>query len=123
MREQAIDAARLRTYAQKPSRLDAAFVSIDEAEARSFRARIPGFAYHVLYSVSLLDPGAPSHLMDTRLCAPQGNGQYDWADLYWHDYDPDVLTIPGIGTLSTATNGVPCRELITLSPLRIESVL
>lgn len=123
MREQALEAARVKNHAAKPSRLDAAFVSIDEAEARSFRARIPGFTHHVLYSVSLLDPSSPSHLTDTRLCAPQGNGQYNWADLYWRDYDPEALIIPGLGSLAAATKGVACREVLTLSPLRIEAVL
>ncbi len=69
------------------------------------------------------NPTAKSHLMDTRLCAPQGSMLYDWADLYWHEYNPKKLAIPGIGTLEAATNGVSCRELVTLSPLKIEQIM
>jgi hypothetical protein len=122
-REHALEAARLKNHTHKPSRLDAAFASIDEAEARSFRNRIPSFTHHVLYRVSFVDPQATSHLTDSRLCAQQGNSNYDWADLYWHEYDPTKIVIPGIGTLAMATNGVPCREVVTLSPLRIEEAL
>jgi hypothetical protein len=122
-REQALEAARAVNYPCKPSRLAAAFVSVDENEARSFRARIPGFAFHVLYRVSLVDPTAQSHFTDTRLCDRQGSAQYDWADLYWFEYDPTKIVIPGIGPLASATGGVACRELLTLSPLRIEEAL
>src|SRR6516225_4549681 len=105
-REQALEMARAKNYPNKPSRLEAAFVSVDVAEARSFRARIPGFTFHVLYRVSLLDPASPSHLTDTRLSERQGPAHYDWANLYWSEYDPSKIVIPGIGTLAHATNGI-----------------
>jgi hypothetical protein len=122
-REQALESARLARHTGKPSRLKAAFVSIDESEARSFRARIPGFGYHILYRVSACDANAPSHLTDTRLCDRQSHLPYDWSDLYWSDYDPAKIVIPGKGTLAQATGGVSCRELLTLSALKIEEVL
>ncbi|MGY4284912.1 hypothetical protein ACVWXO_004132 [Bradyrhizobium sp. LM2.7] len=122
-REQALEAARLRNHPHKPSRLAAAFASIDEREALSFRARIPGFAFHMLYRVSLVDPEAHWHLTDSRLCDRQGQAQYDWADMYWHEYDPKKIVIPGLGTLESATSGISCRELLTLSALQIEEVL
>ena len=122
-REQALETARLTRHRNKPSRLESAFASVDEAEARSFRSRIPGFGHHILYRVSLCDPNAPSHLTDTRLCDRQSHLDYNWADLYWSDYDPAKIIIPGKGTLTQATGGVPCRELLTLSALRIEELL
>jgi hypothetical protein len=70
-REHALEAARSARFANKPSRLAAAFASVDENEARSFSSRIPGFSLHVLYRVSLVAPSAPSHLTDSRLCDRQ----------------------------------------------------
>jgi hypothetical protein len=57
-------------------------VFLDVTEARNFRQRIPAFASHILYRVSLTDPGALSHVTDTRLAGPQGSLRHDWADLY-----------------------------------------
>jgi hypothetical protein len=122
IREHALEEARVKNHADKPARFAAAFTFVDEKEARSFRARIPGFQFHILYRVSLLEPDAPSHLTDTRLCDRQSSMDYDWADLYWHTYDPTKIFIPGKGSLADATGGITCRELITLSPLKIVAV-
>ena len=121
--EQALEAARVVKHRSKPSRLEAAFVSVNEAEARSFRSRIPGFTHHMLYRVSTCNPNAPSHLTDTRLSGPQSALQYDWAALYWSEYDPEKIIIPGKGTLSLASGGVPCREMLTLSALKIQDII
>jgi hypothetical protein len=122
-REIALENARLAKYPHKPSRLKAAFTSVDAGEAKAFRARIPGFTHHILYWVELAEPHAPSHLTDTRLGKPQGTQAYDWADLYWRDYDAAAIEIPGIGSWVGATNGIACREIVTLSPLIIRERL
>ncbi|MET4233750.1 hypothetical protein ABIA85_007050 [Bradyrhizobium sp. LA6.10] len=124
IREMALEEARLLRFTHRPSRLDSAFVFIDMIEARNFRLRIPGFQNHVLYRVSLLNPAAPSHITDTRLAGPIGTLRSDWADVYWMDFNPATISVPGIDNWSEATNGyVQEREMITTSDIRVEEVL
>jgi hypothetical protein len=108
-REFALENARLAKCPHKPSRLKAAFISVDAGEAKN--------------RVELAEPHAPSHLTDTRLGKPQGTQAYEWADLYWRDYDAAAIEIPGIGSWVRATNGIQCREVVTLSPLIIRERL
>jgi len=124
LKEMALEAARSASYPHRPSRLDAVFVFIDPIEAKNFRNRIPGFSNHILYRVSLMDEKAPVHIADTRLSGPQGALRPDWADVYWMDFNPSTITIPGIENWSKATNGyIQERELITTSDIRIEEAL
>jgi hypothetical protein len=120
----ALEDARRSRYAHRPSRLDSVFVFLDVTEARNFRQRIPAFASHILYRVSLTDPGALSHVTDTRLAGPQGSLRHDWADLYWMDFDPTTFAVPGYESWQIATNGyVQEREMITLSDVRVDETL
>lgn len=123
-REMALEDARRSRFAHRPSRLDSVFVFLDLTEARNFRQRIAAFNSHLLYRVSLTDPSMPSHTTDTRLAGPQGLLRPDWADLYWMEYDPASLSVPGIDSWKLATNGyIQEREMITLSDIRVEDVI
>jgi hypothetical protein len=124
MKEMALEDARRSRFAHRPSRLDGIFVFLDVTEARNFRQRIVSFASHILYRVSLTEPSALSHVTDTRLSGPQASLRHDWADVYWMDFDPATLVIPGFESWQLATNGyVQEREMITLSDIRVEEVL
>jgi hypothetical protein len=112
IREMALEAARVACFPNMPSRLDSCFgfVSLDEAQA--FRAQINGFQTHLLYRVSIEGDAPVIGLTDSRMCGPNGALRHDWADAYWEgmtliEHGADVAE----GTL---------RELLTLSPLRIE---
>jgi hypothetical protein len=95
LKEMALEYARQVRFSHRPSRLDCAFVFLTAPEARDFRARVSPFNSHVLYRVTLIDPGARSHITDTRLSSPQGSLHYDWPDAYWRDFDPATVAIPG----------------------------
>lgn len=124
IKEMALEEARLRRFPHRPSRLESAFVFLDTMEARSFQRTTAGFQQHVLYRVSLIDPAAPWHVTDTRLSAPVGTLRSDWADIYWIDFNPATIAVPGIPDWIAATEGnIQQRELITLSDIRIEEVL
>ncbi len=60
-REMALEDSRAYRFPHRPSRLDAAFVFLTVEEARNFRQFINGFREHLVYRVSLCDPGARSH--------------------------------------------------------------
>lgn len=122
LRETALEQARLATAPHLPSRLDSAFVIPTLEEAQRFRSTIQGFQQHILYRVTLLDPNAPSHITDSRLCAPQGTLRPDWAIVYWLDVETQAASIPGIDWTATV-RGVQLREMLTLSQLRVEERL
>jgi hypothetical protein len=119
LREMALEAARLADFPYRPSRLEAAFVMPTAEEARNFRRQVGGFGQHLLYRVSLCDPKAASHLTDSRLCGPHGTIRPNWARVYWMDFDDQPGAIPGMDW-HAATGGMQLREIITLSPIRIE---
>lgn len=124
IREMALEEARRLRFPHRPSRMDSVFVFVDVFEARNFRGRIPGFGAHILYRVSLVDPTAPAHVTDTRLAGPAGTLRPDWADIYWSDFNPATIVVPGIDSWAAATDGnFQERELITTSDIRIEEVL
>jgi hypothetical protein len=127
LKEMALESARRSRFPSRPSRLDCAFAFPTADEARNFRARIASFANHILYRVRLADPSAPLHITDNRLSSPQGTMRDDWADEYWRDFDPNTLSIPGIGIWATAAasapGGLQSREILTLSPLVVEERL
>lgn len=121
LREMALEAARIRLAPHLPSRMDAAFVLPTLEEARAFRTNSQGWQSHLLYRVTLCDPNATSHVVDSRLCGPAGTLRADWADAYW--LDPAAAAIPGIDNWAAATGGVQLREMLTLSKLRVEERL
>lgn len=124
LKEMALEETRKTRFPDRPSRLEVAFVFITEAEARGFRARIAAFNSHILYRVTLVNPHALTHITDTRLSGPQGELRPDWADVYWQEFDPATLAVPGIPDWAAVTNGhLQDREMLTLSPLRIEEAL
>jgi hypothetical protein len=122
LREMALEEARRARFPERPSRLDAAFVFLTLEEARNFRQNVAGFAQHILYQVTLCDLGAISHVTDSRLCAPQGTFRHDWADIYWMDTEIQAAAMPGIDW-AAVTNQLRLREMLTLSPLRVEERL
>lgn len=121
-REMALEDARLARFPHRPSRLDCAFCFITDDEARRFRTSIQGFAQHILYRVSLVDPKAASHVTDHRFCTGQGTFRANWADIYWMDFNAQAAAVPGINW-TTAKGGHDLREMLTLSQVRIEERL
>jgi hypothetical protein len=122
LREMALEDARIARFPTRPSRLDSAFVFLTIDEARNFRARSDGFLQHILYRVTLVDPGAASHVTDSRLCTPHGDLRSNWADVYWIDYPVQAAAVPGIDW-AAQIRAMELREMLTLSQLRIEERL
>jgi hypothetical protein len=122
LREMALEQARIVGFPHRPSRLDSVFVMLTVEEARKYREKAQGFALHLLYRVSLQDPTAPSHTTDTRLCGPAGAIRPNWADAYWMDADAQAAALPGVDWNATQREMLS-REMLTLSPLRIEECL
>jgi hypothetical protein len=108
VREMALEDARKTRFSNCPSRLDAAFVFLTEQEARELRNRIPGFQAHLLYRVTLVNPQASSIVVDHRFCGPTGGLRSDWPNSYWS------------GVSHTQTTD---REMLTLSPLRVDQLV
>jgi hypothetical protein len=121
-REMALEDSRVCRFPQRPSRLDAAFVLLTLEEARNFRQLSNGFREHIVYRVSLCDPGARSHVTDSRLCGPVGPIRHNWADVYWMDPEAQAAAIPGVD-LATGTGVTQLREMLTLSHLLVEERL
>jgi hypothetical protein len=118
LREMALEAARLASHPEKPSRLDAAFALLTLDDARKFKA-IQGFQQHIIYRVTLVNPNAASHLTDHRFCAPQGTIRPNWADIYWMEVTEQSAAVPGMDW-SAVIGGVPLYEFLTLSRLKVK---
>jgi hypothetical protein len=108
----ALEAARLARFPNFPSRLDSCFGLPSLAEAQAFRGQINGFQTHLLYRVSIDGDAPVIGLTDSRLCGPNGALRADWADAYW-----EGMTLVEHG--AEIADGT-WREMLTLSPLRIE---
>lgn len=122
LREMALEQSRLAGFSHRPSRLDSVFVMLTVEEARNYQKLVQGFQFHLLYRVSLLDPLAPSHVTDSRLCGPSGTLRPDWADAYWMDAEAQAAALPGVDWAATQRE-MQARELLTLSALRVEECL
>jgi hypothetical protein len=122
IKEMALEATRLARFKDRPSRLQAAFVFLTTDEAHRFRTRNAIFVSHILYRVTLVNPSAASHITDALFSAPQGLFRHNWTDVYWQPLDQATTAIPGIENWSAARPS-PVREMLTLSPLRIEERL
>ncbi|GEM_PF-4765063 len=68
-------------------------------------------------------PGCLKHITDSRLCGPQGDLRDNWADVYWMEYDQQPKSLPGIDWAPNITEQNRLREMLTLSPLKIEERL
>jgi hypothetical protein len=101
--------------------LNAAFVFLTREEAIHFKTA-EKWGAHILYRVELCDPSALSHVTDWRLLTPHGTLRPDWADAYWVGINSVATSIPGIDW-AVATNGIPLREMLTLSQLRVKERL
>lgn len=129
LREMALEEARILRFPDRPSRLEAAFVSPTIEEANRFRfiqGQVTGFEHHCLYRVKLLNPEALTFTTDHRLVTPSGLLRPDWADVYWRGLDPQGIPgpIPGIDHATMlADNTGPYREILTLSHLVVEERL
>src|SRR5262245_3495633 len=95
IKEMALEQTRREFFPDRPSRLDCSFLVLTIEEARDYRARIPGFTYHLLYRVRLQDPTARRHITDSTLSGPQGSLHDHWPDHYWKDFDPSTISMPG----------------------------
>ena len=115
IREMALEAARLANFENLPSRLDSCFGFASLTEAQTFQAQIGGFQTHLLYRVSIIDDTPIVGLTDSRLCGPSGELRHNWADAYWNG-----MTMVEQG--AEIADGT-WREMLTLSPLRIEERL
>lgn len=101
-RELGLERIRAEHYSTKPSRLSSAFVSKSLPDAEQFRNKHA--LASIVYEVSLVEPGAPSH-----------EGDYDVAM-------QGFVGLRGIETIAHKYwrgDGPGPRELLTLSPLRI----
>lgn len=112
IREMALEAARLSHSTHLPSRLNSAFAFVAREEAEAFRRANNAFAHHILYRVSMCDPQAATHVTDAALGVPRGDLRHDWASEYWN----------GLQAQPNSNTSV-VREVLTLSPLRIEERL
>lgn len=115
IREMALESARSASFHHFPSRLDCAFAFPTAEEAVAFRNSEGGFSLHVLYCVTRTDPQAATSIGRMDRVSPDGELRHDWATVYWEAMTPieDGMTIgAGAG-----------REILTLSPLRIEERL
>lgn len=115
VREMALEAARLASFENLPSRFDSCFGFASLAEAQAFQAQINGFQTHLLYRVSIVGDAPIVGLTDSRLCGPGGELRHNWAEAYWNGM---TLVEQGADIADGAW-----REMLTLSPLRIEERL
>jgi hypothetical protein len=111
----ALEAARLARFENFPSRLDSCFGFVSLAEAQAFQTQINGFQTHVLHRVSIIGDAPIIGLTDSRMCGPTGELRPDWADTYW----TGMAVIEQGAEVAEGT----WREMLTLSPLRIEERL
>ena len=114
-REMALEGARISKFSAFPSRLDCcfAFASLDEAKA--FQTGPNGFNTHLLYRVTLIDPFVLTGITSWALSFFNGALRHDWADDYWR-----AMKRIQAGVAVGVGEG---REVLTLSPLRIEECL
>ncbi len=104
-REQTFELVRRTEFPDKPSRLESAFLFLEEDEARQFRIN-NNRMYDLLYEVEIVDPGEKSHIGDMNLSNLANGLQFmdaveANARKYWEGMD------------------IACPELITESPIRI----
>ena len=69
----------------------------------------------------MVTPTALTHISDWRLCHPQGPIRPDWATVYWLDVTAQATAIPGVNGVADRVG--QCREVVTLSQLRVEKRL
>jgi hypothetical protein len=121
VREAALESARVVRFPSLPSRLDSIFVFPTQDEANFFRQTEQAFAFHHLYRVCLRNADAPSLVTDWRFIVPIGKFRHDWPDLYW----AGTAVQASSGFVPNRNNRPPgqCREMLTLSPIRIEQRL
>lgn len=109
-RELQFEVARLATNPQLPSRLDAAFLSPSEGQARAFR--FGSRPTDCVFEVEILQPDAPLAIVDMawldRCNAAHGASDQGWQELgaainYWQ------------GCAETE----PLAEILTLSPIKV----
>jgi hypothetical protein len=108
VRELAFEIVRVRSFPQKPCRLEAIFVCMSETDLSEFRVRT-GRNLDLGYEVELVDPHAASHIADWTLANVQNTDDLralvDRATLYWQGAN------------------IVHRELLTVSPIRITRIL
>jgi Protein of unknown function (DUF2441) len=105
-REMILEEIRKSEFPLLPSRLECAFVIDELGEAQYYAANFSRLA--LLYEVTLIDDGEPSHEADWK-----GTGPYDhtndWARRYWRG---DLMPHP--------ETALKLRERLTLARLQIE---
>jgi hypothetical protein len=109
-RELVFEMVRRESFPTKPSRMEAAFCCLDEAHMQEYRKRVDPHGFHVVYRVELVEPSkathiAPLEMSDFIVGARFLSETRNRAAIYWAGH-------PG---------GI--QEVVTLSPLRILSVV
>lgn len=110
-REEVLESIRTAEFAEKPSRLRAAFACLDLGIARHYRAA--QCAEGNLYEVEIVDPSLPWHVGDFNAVQPLLRTTHtakEAARRYWQHLDR--CTVVGWGEQYR-------DELLTLSPLRV----
>jgi hypothetical protein len=106
-REVILEEVRKVEFPNVPSRFECAFVIDDLPEAQYYVSKASPIS--LVYQVTLVDQGAPSHVSDWK-----GTGPYDhtkeWARRYWRG---DVMPHP--------ETHLKLRERLTLSRLRVDA--
>lgn len=105
-REQILDDVRKAEFPLLPSRFESAFVIDELDEAQYYIANFAKLS--LLYEVTLIDNGAPTHDADWKGTGPYDNTN-EWARRYWRG---DVMPHP--------ETTLKLRERLTLSRLRID---
>ena len=113
LREMALEAARLAHFPDRPSRLACAFVCLNEVEGRAYQ-HTNNLMGHVLHEVVLVHESMAPFVTSWGLVSPSGNLRSNWADAYW-----DGVSYKGVHCNGELFEGVPAREGLTLSPLRV----
>jgi len=107
-RELAYELVRVRGFPHKPSRFQSIFVCLSEADLNDFRATA-NRRLDLAYEVELVDPQAPRHIGDWTLPNMQNTD--------------DLSAFENRATLYWQGSTIVKQELVTLSPIRITSVL
>ncbi|QDM17541.1 hypothetical protein [Tardiphaga sp. vice278] len=110
-REVVLEHIRQREFADKPSRLDAAFFFDDENEARFYANSDGRLITMIPYEIELVKPDAPQHFGDWRNVAANGPLDMTWANRYWQGQ----MLPPHQDALWHAS----CREVLAVTAMKI----
>lgn len=110
-REQVLEKVRVEMFPNKPSRLNACFVTHDISTARFYHAH--QCAEGQLYQVNIVDRYLPWHLGDFNCVQPLPNlnkTMEQIAEAYWsHSVHTNIEEFPGL----------ECEEIVTSSRLEV----